>query len=46
MIEGGSGMVVQVDGAPQAPAVPDRVLDRSLGDTDPGVLEAISAEPA
>jgi glycine hydroxymethyltransferase len=39
-------MVVQVDGALQASAVPDRVLDRSLGDTDLEVFEAISAEPA
>jgi glycine hydroxymethyltransferase len=41
-----SGMVVQVDGAPQALAVPDRVLDRSLRDTDPEVFEGISAEPS
>jgi glycine hydroxymethyltransferase len=39
-------MVVQVDGAPQASAVPDCVFDRLLGDTDPEVFEAISAEPA
>jgi hypothetical protein len=31
-------MVVQVE------ALPDRVLDRSLGDTDPEVFEAIAAE--
>src|SRR4051794_21042755 len=37
-------MVVQVDGAPQAPAVADRVLNRSLRDTDPEVFAAISAE--
>jgi len=37
-------MVVQVDGAPQAPAVPDHVLDRSLADTDPEVADAITAE--
>src|SRR3712207_9209120 len=37
-------MVVQLDTAPQAPAVPDRVLDRSLADTDPEVHRAISAE--
>ncbi|MGY1730476.1 serine hydroxymethyltransferase [Geodermatophilus sp. SYSU D01045] len=35
-------MVVQVDVAP--PAVGDRVLDRSLADTDPEVSAAISAE--
>src|SRR3712207_7570885 len=39
-----SGMVVQVDGALQAPAVPDQVLNRSLADTDPAVFDAISAE--
>ena len=39
-------MVVQLEGALQAPAVPDRVLDRSLRDTDLEVFEAISAEPA
>ncbi|MGY1683947.1 serine hydroxymethyltransferase, partial [Geodermatophilus sp. SYSU D01176] len=37
-------MVVQVDGAPQASAVPDRVLNRSLADTDPEVFAAIAAE--
>ena len=37
-------MVVQVDAAPQAPAVPDGALDRSLADTDPEVFDAISAE--
>jgi glycine hydroxymethyltransferase len=37
-------MVVQVDGAPQAPAISDRVLDGSLADTDPEVFDAISAE--
>jgi glycine hydroxymethyltransferase len=37
-------MVVQVDGALQAPTVPDRVLDRSLADTDPEVAGAIAAE--
>jgi glycine hydroxymethyltransferase len=37
-------MVVQVDEASQAPAVRDRVLDRSLADTDPEVFDAISAE--
>ncbi len=30
-------MVVEVDGAPQALTLPDRVLDRSLADTDPEV---------
>ena len=39
-------MVVQVDGALQASAVPDCVFDRLLADTAPGVFEAISAEPA
>jgi glycine hydroxymethyltransferase len=39
-------MVVQVDGALQAPAGPDRVLDRSVADTDPEVADAIAAEPA
>src|SRR5215213_2844230 len=38
------GMVVQVDGALQAPAISDRVLNRSLADTDPAVFDAISAE--
>src|SRR3954462_14428627 len=38
------GMVVQVDGAPQASAVSGRVLNRSLADTDPAVFDAISAE--
>src|SRR5918994_6843866 len=38
------GMVVQVEGALPASAVLDRVLDRSLADTDPEVSEAISAE--
>jgi glycine hydroxymethyltransferase len=37
-------MVVQVDGALQAPAISDRVLNRSLADTDPAVFDAISAE--
>src|SRR4051794_9005912 len=37
-------MVVQVEGAPPAPARADRVLNRSLADTDPDVFEAISAE--
>src|SRR5687767_13640816 len=37
-------MVVQVEGAPQASTVPDRVLNRSLADTDPEVHGAISAE--
>ena len=37
-------MVVQVDGALQAPAISDRVLNRSLADTDPEVHDAISAE--
>src|SRR3954471_9449084 len=37
-------MVVQVEGAPPAPARADRVLNRSLADTDPQVFEAISAE--
>jgi glycine hydroxymethyltransferase len=37
-------MVVQVDGAPRASTVPDRVLARSLADTDPEVFDAISAE--
>jgi glycine hydroxymethyltransferase len=37
-------MVVQVDGALQAPAISDRVLNRSLEDTDPAVFDAISAE--
>ncbi len=37
-------MVVQVDGAPPASAVPDRVLNRSLADTDPEVADAITAE--
>jgi glycine hydroxymethyltransferase len=39
-------MVVQVEEAPPAPAVSDRVLDRSLADTDPEVHGAISAELA
>ncbi len=39
-------MVVQVDGALRAPAGPNRVLDRSLADTDPEVAGAIVAEPA
>jgi glycine hydroxymethyltransferase len=39
-------MVVQVDGALRAPAGLDRVLDRSLADTDPEVADAIAAEPA
>src|SRR5205823_3021897 len=38
------GVVVQVDEAVQASVVPDRVLDRSLADTDPEVHRAISAE--
>jgi glycine hydroxymethyltransferase len=37
-------VVVQVEEAVQAPVVPDRVLDRSLADTDPEVHRAISAE--
>src|SRR4051794_41921905 len=37
-------MVVQLDGALPAVAVSDRVLDRSLADTDPEVFAAISAE--
>src|SRR5919206_2276633 len=37
-------MVVQVEGAPPAPAGADRVLNRSLADTDPDVFDAISAE--
>ena len=37
-------MVVQVEEAVQAAAAPDRVLDRSLADTDPEVHRAISAE--
>ena len=37
-------MVLQVARAPQASAVPDRVLDRSLADTDPEVIGAISVE--
>ena len=37
-------MVVQVEGPPVALTVPDRVLDRSLADTDPEVHGAISAE--
>ena len=37
-------MVVQVEEAVQAPVVPDRVLDRSLAETDPEVNRAISAE--
>ena len=37
-------MVVQVEEAVRASAVPDRVLDRSLADTDPEVNQAISAE--
>jgi glycine hydroxymethyltransferase len=39
-------VVIQVDGALPAPAGPDRVLDRSLADTDPEVADAIAAEPA
>jgi glycine hydroxymethyltransferase len=39
-------MVVQLEGVLEAPAVPDRVLDRSLADTDPEVFGAISAELA
>ena len=39
-------MVVQVEEAVQAPVAPDRVLDRSLADTDPEVHRAISAELA
>src|SRR3954469_23808373 len=39
-------MVVQVEGGLQAPAAPDRVLSRSLVDTDPEVHRAISAELA
>src|SRR5438876_4746390 len=38
------GVVVQVEQAVQASVVPDRVLDRSLADTDPEVHRAISAE--
>src|ERR687895_762667 len=37
-------MVAQVDAAPPALAVPDRLLDGSLADTDPEVFGAISAE--
>ena len=37
-------MVVQVEEALPAAALPDPVLDRSLADTDPEVCEAISAE--
>src|SRR3712207_5470462 len=37
-------MVAQVEGALLAPAVPDRVLDRSLADTHPEVHVAVSAE--
>jgi glycine hydroxymethyltransferase len=37
-------MVVQVEEALPAAAVPDRVLNRSLADTDPEVHDAISAE--
>ena len=37
-------MVVQVEEAVQASVVPDRVLDRSLAETDPEVNRAISAE--
>ena len=37
-------MVVQVEEAVQASVVRDRVLDRSLADTDPEVNRAISAE--
>src|SRR5918998_1902789 len=44
MTEGIPGMVVQIEGPPLAAAVPDRVLDRSLADTDPEVHSAISAE--
>jgi glycine hydroxymethyltransferase len=39
-------VVVQVEEAVQASGVPDRVLDRSLADTDPEVDRAISAELA
>src|SRR5215470_3388772 len=38
------GVVVQVEEAVQASVVPDRVLDRSLAETDPEVDRAISAE--
>src|SRR5205823_6209021 len=38
------GVVAQVEEAMQAAVVPDRVLDRSLADTDPEVHRAISAE--
>ena len=37
-------MVVEVNGGLQAPAGADRVLHRSLQDTDPEVFDAISAE--
>src|ERR671938_500384 len=37
-------MVVQVEGELQAPAGPDRVLSRSLRDTDPEVHRAIADE--
>src|SRR4028119_291559 len=37
-------MVAQLDATRQAPAVPDRVLNRSLADTDPEVHDAITAE--
>ena len=37
-------MVVQAEEGVQASAAPDRVLDRSLADTDPEVSRAISAE--
>src|SRR3954469_19318171 len=39
-------MVVQLEGALPAAAASDRVLDRSLADTDPEVFAAISAELA
>ena len=37
-------MVAQLEGALPASVVLDRVLDRSLADTDPEVSQAISAE--
>src|SRR4051794_12373261 len=41
---GAPGMMVQVDEARPASAVANRVLDRSLADTDPEVARAITAE--
>src|SRR4051794_3369229 len=37
-------MVVQLDGGPRTSTVPDRVLSRSLAETDPEVYGAIAAE--